>query len=168
MDNKQILLEIDTLVKDIKEKISQLDINNKEYIYDYKLSDIVDTNNIIRKCRTCGKEFVPSNKTRGSQCFCGDECRYYSTKEHKHTLKQDARYIKIDNLRKLIYERRYRAKRDGKEITQEQSKIFDYVIAELKKLTHTRNQISLYEFNKRYNELAELYSTSRVYYRKIL
>ena len=77
--------------------------------------------------------------------------------ETKKVMKQDGRYKKIDNLRKLIYEKKYRARRDKKNINEDELDTYEAILLECKSLVKDRKKIQYYEFNQRYNTLMQLY-----------
>lgn len=128
-----------------------------ENIIEYKYKDLFNLEKIVKVCPRCNKQFIPSYNCRNVQQFCGDDCRYNSTQDTRKVMKQDGRYKKIDNLRKLIYEKKYRARRDNKNLNEDNLDTYEVILLECKSLVKDRKKIQYYEFNQRYNTLMQLY-----------
>lgn len=151
---------MDDIVNKIKEhanniitEIEKIELNNKEYLLQYKLEDILTLE--IRKCQTCGSSFI-YHPTNAFQKFCGDKCRYYSTKsKRKSRVSNDTKFRKIDNLRKAIYERKYRARVINKPLHYIEE--LDRILEELKILQKERKNLDLKTFNQRINILRTEY-----------
>ena len=161
MSNIDSIKAISILVTGIDKHIANIDVMNKENLYEYRYKDLQNMNAIIRRCARCNREFIPNMRMQNTQIYCGDDCRYNSTVTTRKVLKQDSRYKQIDNLRKLIYERQYRARKDNKPISDIENKVFKSILNDIKKLTKDRKCITEYEFNKRYNNLVTLYKKYR-------
>ena len=156
-NNDNSIKAINVLLVGIDKHIKNIEALNKQNIYDYKYKDLLNVDQILKVCPRCAKVFVPAYNSKNTQIYCSDDCRYNSTQDTRKELKRDTRYDKIDNLRKLIYERKYRARRDKKSISQDELDNFDIILLECKSLVKDRKKISYYEFNQRYNTLMELY-----------
>ena len=102
---------VESLMNRVNHYINELDkqgVLNVENIIEYKYKDLFNLEKIVKVCPRCNKQFIPSYNCRNVQQFCGDDCRYNSTQDTRKVMKQDGRYKKIDNLRKLIYEKKYK------------------------------------------------------------
>lgn len=150
MDNNELIIDnINLLLDKITNQISNLELNNKNYLYHYKIGDLKNLQ--LCKCERCGKQFVPMYRNN-HQKFCNDKCRYGSTKStRRYKVSNDVRFRKIDNLRKAIYERRYRAKVSNKKLPH--NKELDLILIDLKTLLKEKDNMSLKEFNNNINEL---------------
>lgn len=151
---------VESLMNRVNYYINDLDkqgVLHMENIIEYKYKDLFNVKNIVKVCPRCGKVFVPNYNSRNTQIYCGDDCRYNSTQDTRKELYFDDRYRKIDNLRKLIYEKKYRAKRDNKQLTSDVEKGFEQILGGCKRLTKDRKKITLYEFTKRYDKLMQQY-----------
>lgn len=147
--DKEIIEKINKLSTEIINEVNKIELNNKEYLLEYKLKDLIDLQ--IRECISCGKMFI-YHPTNTNQKYCGDNCRYHSTKStRKKHVTQDAKFRKIDNLRKAIYERRYRAKIINRSLSYDNTLI--EILEELKILQKTRHSLDLKTFNQKINEL---------------
>lgn len=160
MELNSSIKAIQVLVAGIDNHISNLDVETKDNLLEYKYKDLYNIESLVRVCPRCNKVFIPRYVTKSSQQYCTDDCRYNSTQATRKVLKQDARYKKIDNLRKLIYERKYRARRDNIPLTQNINNIFEGILDELKSLTSKRKYLSEQEFDKIYNELHTRYKNA--------
>lgn len=152
---------IKLLATGIEKHIDSLDLDKSYNLYEYRLKDFLQLDTIIRKCTRCGKLFVPKLGSIGIQQYCSDDCRYNSTKATRKVIKQDEKYHKIDCLRKLIYEQRYRAKRDNKPISDNKNKVFEQLLLDLKTMTKERYIISDTQFYQKYDDLYNKYKLSR-------
>lgn len=135
------------------------DIKGKEYIQNYKLKDIQHIDNIIKKCERCGKYFIPNPNFKKHQKFCDKRCRNQATRDHKYILNLDEKQRQVDLLRKSIYERKYRARRDDSNISMDK---YDILLKKLKVLVKSRFDYSkdeydnmMYEFYKEYNRIVK-------------
>ena len=163
MDLISISAYVETYMNKINYYINELDkqgVLHMENIIEYKYKDLFDLKKIIKVCPRCNKQFVPNYGCRNTQIYCGDDCRYNSTQDTRKELKRDRRYDKIDNLRKLIYERKYRVRRDSKQINKDELDNYEIILLECKSLVKDRKKIPYYEFNKRYETLIQLYRTT--------
>lgn len=156
-NNDNSIKAINVLLVGVSKHIDNIEALNKQNIYDYKYRDLLNVDKILKVCPRCGNIFVPAYNSKNTQIYCSDDCRYNSTQDTRKELKRDTRYDKIDNLRKLIYERKYRAKRDKKSISQDELDNFDIILLECKSLVKDRKKIPYYEFNKRYETILQLY-----------
>ena len=157
MSNEDSIKAISILVSGIDKHINNINAKYKQNLYDYKYKDLLNMNNIIKICLRCNTEFIPNYNSRNTQVYCSDDCRYNSTQDTRKELKQDSRYDRIDNLRKLIYERKYRARRDKRKMNKDEIEGYEIILLECKSLVKDRKKISYYEFNQRYNTLMQLY-----------
>lgn len=157
MEENNSIKAIKILATGIENHITSLDIETGKNLLEYRLKDFLDIENIIKPCARCDRLFVPKFVSVGKQIYCGDDCRYNSTATNRKQIKQDNRYKKIDNLRKLIYERKYRAKKDNKEIPQTRLDVYNQILIGLKDLTRKRKHITLSQFNSKYNEIYTKY-----------
>lgn len=135
---------------DIEQMLYLLDIKGKQYIKDYKLKDIQQIDKIIRKCERCGKDFLPNPNFKVYQKYCDIHCRNKSTRDHRYDLKLDERQRPVDLLRKTIYERRYRARRDNITINEEG---YEAILRKLTLLVKSRWKLSQDEFDKQMEDL---------------
>lgn len=156
-NNDNSIKAINVLLVGVDKHIKNIEALNKQNIYDYKYKDLLNVDQILKVCPRCMKVFVPAYNSRNTQVYCSDDCRYNSTQDTRKEMKQDSRYHKIDNLRKLIYERKYRARRDKKNMNKDEIEGYEIILLECKSLVKDRKKISYYEFNQRYNTLMELY-----------
>lgn len=156
-NNDNSIKAINVLLVGVDKHIKNIEALNKQNIYDYKYKDLLNVDQILKVCPRCMKVFVPAYNSKNTQIYCSDDCRYNSTQDTRKELKRDTRYDKIDNLRKLIYERKYRARRDKKNINKDEIEGYEIILLECKSLVKDRKKISYYEFNQRYNTLMELY-----------
>lgn len=156
-NNKSSIKAINILLNGVNKHIQNIEAINKQNIYDYKYKDLLDVEQILKVCPRCMKVFVPAYNSKNTQIYCSDDCRYNSTQDTRKELKRDRRYDKIDNLRKLIYERKYRARRDNKNIKENDLENFEIILLECKSLVKDRKKIPYYEFNKRYETILQLY-----------
>lgn len=148
-NNETIIGNINLLIDELQFQINNLDLNNKEYLYNYKIKDLVDLQ--LCNCERCGKQFIPMYK-HNAQRFCNDNCRYGSTKStRRYKVSNDIRFRKIDNLRKAIYERRYRAKITNKILPFDNE--LELILLDLKSLLKNRNTMTLKQFNSNIDEL---------------
>lgn len=152
---------IKLLATGIEKHIDSLDLDKSYNLYEYRLKDFLQLDTVIRKCTRCGKLFVPKLGSIGIQQYCSDDCRYNSTLETRKIIKQDEKYHKIDSLRKLIYEKKYRAKRDNKPLKENISIAYEEILKDLKHLTRIRNKIPTKQFNKEYDILYAKYKLNR-------
>lgn len=151
---------VESLMNRVNHYINELDKQGVlfvENIIEYKYKDLFDIKKVVKECPRCNKKFIPNYSSRNTQIFCSDDCRYNSTQETRKVYKQDDRYNKIDNLRKLIYERKYRARRDKKQMNKDELDGYEVILLECKSLVKDRKKITYYEFNQRYNTLMQLY-----------
>lgn len=151
---------VESLMHRVNHYINDLDkqgVLHMENIIEYKYKDLFNLNKIVKVCPRCNKQFIPNYNSRNTQMYCGDDCRYNSTQETRKELHFDDRYRKIDNLRKLIYEKKYRARRDNKHISDDMTDTYEVILLECKSLVKDRKKIKYYEFNQRYNTLMQLY-----------
>ena len=116
---------IKLLATGIEKHINSLNVMYNDNLYEYKLKDFLNIDKAIKVCSRCGNVFIPKFGFGNTQQYCSDDCRYNSTKATRKVIKQDEKYHKIDCLRKLIYEQRYRAKRDNKPISDNKNKVFE-------------------------------------------
>lgn len=156
-NNDNSIKAINVLLVGVDKHIKNIEALNKQNIYDYKYKDLLNVDQILKVCPRCMKVFVPAYNSKNTQIYCSDDCRYNSTQDTRKELKRDTRYDKIDNLRKLIYERKYRARRDKKNMNKDEIEGYEIILLECKSLVKDRKKISYYEFNQRYNTLMELY-----------
>lgn len=151
---------VESLMNRVNHYINDLDkqgVLHMENIIEYKYKDLFNLSKVVKVCPRCNKQFIPNYNSRNTQMYCGDDCRYNSTQETRKELHFDDRYRKIDNLRKLIYEKKYRARRDNKHISDDMTDTYEVILLECKSLVKDRKKIKYYEFNQRYNTLMQLY-----------
>lgn len=157
MNKKQELCNnIKKLSINIEQIIYLADIKGKEYVKEYKLIDIQNIDKLLRKCDRCGEYFLPNPNYKKWQKYCDIHCRNLSTKEKRTEIKLDKRQRPIDLLRKSIYEREYRARRENIEIDTE---AFSLLLKKLTVLVKQRWNISENEYNRKMTELQEEYDT---------
>ena len=156
-NNDNSIKAINVLLVGVDKHIKNIEALNKQNIYDYKYKDLLNVDQILKVCPRCMKVFVPAYNSKNTQIYCSDDCRYNSTQDTRKELKRDTRYDKIDNLRKLIYERKYIARRDKKNMNKDEIEGYEIILLECKSLVKDRKKISYYEFNQRYNTLMKLY-----------
>lgn len=152
---------IKLLATGIEKHINSLNVLYNDNLYEYKLKDFLNIDKAIKVCSRCGNIFIPKFGFGNTQQYCSDDCRYNSTKATRKVIKQDEKYHKIDCLRKLIYEQRYRAKRDNKPISDNKNKVFEQLLLDLKTMTKERYIISDTQFYQKYNDLYNKYKLSR-------
>lgn len=160
MEYESSIKAIEILVSGIDKHINSLNIETKDNLLEYKYKDLYDIKSLVRVCSRCNKVFIPKYSAKSTQQFCTDDCRYNSTQATRKQLKQDARYKMIDNLRKLIYERRYRARRDRQPLTSHTESEFDSILEDLKSLTTQRKYISEDIFAEKYKKLHTRYKNT--------
>ena len=151
--NKQ-LLNIQIKSEEIIKQIEQLDILNSNYLYEYKILELKNICSIIKECPRCKKYFIPAYSNIVNQIYCDKKCRNVITRQHRYEIKLDKYQKPVDMLRKTIYERRYRFRRDN--ITVDETPY----VAILKKLTALRKLskvIPEQEFFNKLNQLREEY-----------
>lgn len=143
IETENQIKEIKELCNILEEKINNLNIVNNTNLLYIKISDIDKL--AFKKCKRCNKLFIVSyNNT--NQCYCSDDCRYGSTKSTRKTrLNEDIKFRAIDNLRKTIYERKYRAKLDNKPLKN--IKLLDQILIELKHLQKEKYYLDCETFN---------------------
>lgn len=155
MNNKnEIVFEnINLLIDKLIIQINNLDINNKHYLYKYRLDEFKNLQ--LCKCKRCNSYFIPMHRNN-NQSFCNDHCRYGSTKSTRsYKISNDIRFRKIDNLRKAIYERKYRAKITNKKLPYKAE--LNLILLELKTLLKNKDELSLKEFNLVIKSLRDRY-----------
>jgi ribosomal protein S27AE len=155
--NNDSINAIKILIAGVEKHIELLNIENRENLKDYRLQDFIEIEDRIKVCPRCGKRFIPLYVNKDRQLYCGDDCRYNSTQDTRKEYKQDIRYHKIDSLRKLVYEHKYRARRDSKPLSESRSVKYEYILSQLKPLVRKRHTLSNYEFNKQLDELYKIY-----------
>lgn len=153
--NEADYVRIKELANEISNIIDGWNLLGKENLIEYKFYDMQQLDKIIRKCNRCGKYFVPKLNNRNTQKFCDIECRNQSTNEHKFVLKLDKYQRPVDLLRKAMYERIYRAKRDNKKLAC--AKEYDEILLKLRQLVKKRKKISDKEYFKEFKELKKQY-----------
>lgn len=157
---------IRTLMNKINECVNDLNKDGILYIeniIEYKYKDLFNIEKIIRECHRCNKKFIPKYNTRNTQIYCCDDCRYNSTQETRKVIKQDGRYKKIDRLRKLIYEKRYRANKENKPLKESIEQEYINILMDCRHLSTKRKHLTQYEFNKTYDELMRRYRIASKY-----
>ena len=141
----------------IKIELDKIDISNKERLLKYRLDDLVNLE--LKKCPTCNSLFLP-DMYNNSQKFCSHDCLYRSTKAtRKYKISNDIQFRQIDNLRKAIYERKYRAKIINKELACEN--LYNDILEGLTELKKVRHNMSKKEFNESFNEYKEIYKQAK-------
>lgn len=134
----------------IEQMLYLLDIKGEQYIKDYKLKDIQQIDKLVRKCERCGKDFLPNPNFKTYQKYCDIHCRNKATRESRYNLNLDERQRPVDLLRKAIYERRYRARRDNIPINEEG---YEVILRKLTKVVKSRWKLSQDEFDKQMEDL---------------
>lgn len=160
MNNKSSIEAIKLLALGIEKHIDNMDIQYSNNLYEYRLKDFLQLDTIIKHCSRCGKLFAPRLNSMNTQQYCSDDCRYNSTKETRKIIKQDEKYHRIDCLRKLIYERKYRAKVSNRKLTSKQVEAYEQLLIDLKYLSKNRNNIPKSKFNKLCDEIHTRYNLS--------
>ena len=166
--DKNIRLEkqLDEIVYQVEETITQLmevcgkytNVKCIENILDYDLRELCNIKEYVKICPKCKSLFVAPYKYKIRQIYCGKECMKSATSAGiKQLKKQDSRYRKIDALRKLIYEREYRARIDNKVLPKKQLDTYSRILNDLKELSKIRNEIDLQEYNTQLNNLRSEY-----------
>ena len=90
----------------IKTELNKIDISNKDRLLKYRLDDLINLE--LKECLNCHRLFLP-DMYNNNQKFCSRDCLYRSTKAtRKYKVSNDLQFRQIDNLRKAIYEERYR------------------------------------------------------------
>ena len=141
--------EIVAKSRDIEQLIYLTNLNGVEHIRNYKLADIMRIQSLIKKCVYCGEYFLPNSTAINRQVYCNIFCKNRDTNECRYK-NLDEFQKPVDALRKSIYERRYRAKKNNKYFN---SSDYNLILKKLSRLLAKRNKISKEEYFKQYNEL---------------
>ena len=157
-------MEINEVYNNIKkwaENIEEIvylseNLKGKEYIKDYKLKDIQCIDKLVRKCARCGKDFIPNPNFKKYQKYCDIHCRNQATRDNRYEIKLDERQRPVDLLRKTIYERKYRARRDGIEIDIAG---YNSILRRLSTLVKSRWKMTKEEYEKQLSDLQYDYDT---------
>ena len=156
MEVNEICTNIKKWAQDIEQYVYLLDAKGVAHLKNYKLADLQEIDKYIKVCIRCGSTFVPNYNYRQWQIYCCKQCRDTATRDNKFILKLDKEQKAVDLLRKSIYERRYRAKRDNKAFNEQAFSILQ------KKLSILVKQRKTMKSKQFYNELDTLYDE---YYR---
>lgn len=148
--NQRAINDIIKYATNIEQLIYFLDVKGKDYAKDYKLDTLMNIKSVLKKCVRCGQYFLPNPNTLNHQIYCGIACRNQATRDIRYKYKLDEYQKPVDLLRKQIYERKYRANRDGKYFNQED---YNIILRKLSILLSKRNVISKNEFFKQYSDL---------------
>lgn len=148
----------------IKTELDKMDISNKDRLLKYRLDDLINLE--LKECLNCHRLFLP-DMYNNNQKFCSHDCLYRSTKAtRKYKVSNDLQFRQIDNLRKAIYEKRYRAKISKKELSCED--IYNGILENLSELKKVRHNMTKSEFDKSFNELKMVYKQAGAIDTKIL
>lgn len=140
--------------RDIEQLMYLINLNGIEHIRNYKLADLMRVQSVIKKCVRCGEYFLPNPNFLHHQVYCGIVCRNQASGENRAKYKLDEFQKPVDSLRKAIYERKYRALRDGKYYNAGD---YDIILKKLSRLLAKRYKISKEEYFKQYNDLCVRY-----------
>lgn len=158
--------QLDEIVYQVEDTITQLmkvcskyaNVKYIENILDYDLRELCNIKEYVKICPKCKSLFVAPYLYKTRQIYCDKECMKSATSAGiKQLKKQDPRYRKIDALRKLIYEREYRARIDNKALPKKQLDTYSRILNDLKELARIRNEIDLQEYNIQLNNLRSEY-----------
>jgi len=149
-----ILSDVVVNASEIEKLIFSTDIKGKDYILEYKLIDLKQLQSIVRKCVRCGEYFIPNPNNKRQQVYCGAICRNQATRKNRYVYHLDEYQRPVDLLRKTIYERKYRAIRDGKYFNIDE---YEVILKKLTLLLAKRNKIAKDEYFKEYDELYRQY-----------
>lgn len=157
-------MEINEVYNNIKkwsENIEEIvylseNLKGKEYIKNYKLKDIQHIDKFVRKCERCGKDFIPNPNFKKYQKYCDIHCRNQATRINRYEIKLDERQRPVDLLRKTIYERKYRARRDNLEIDIAG---YNLILKRLSTLVKSRWKMTKEEYEKQLTDLQYDYDT---------
>ena len=147
-----------------KTELYKVDTSNKDRLLKYRLDDLINLE--LKECLNCHRLFLP-DMYNNNQKFCSRDCLYRSTKAtRKYKVSNDLQFRQIDNLRKAIYEKRYRAKISKKELYCED--IYNGILENLSELKKVRHNMTKSEFDKSFNELKMIYKQTGAIDTKIL
>lgn len=166
MNNYKNQLEnIKKLLNEIYKNIDDIDMDNKHNIKEYKLIDLENIDDIVKKCEKCGKLYIPKYYNKVYQKYCSKECLNKSTKEKRYVHNSDERYKVINNLRKLIYEKKYTAKKYNKPLSIELEKQLNSLLLDLKQVSKTRKNLNDDEFRLKIEQIYTTYKNSCILYK---
>lgn len=149
------------LMKEVRDYVSQLDIQGKENFDYYYYKDIAEIDKLVKTCKRCGKQFFPSINFKHHQKFCNDACRYYTTLDTAKKKRLDYKERQIDLLRKTIYQYRYQCNRDNITLSKTELKTIDYILNQLKTLRQNRENYTRKELANKVDELKTIYHNIR-------
>lgn len=153
-ENLQALADVVHKSADIEQLIYLTELKGKDYILDYKLRDLRQIQSLIKKCVRCGEYFIPNPNTKRHQVYCGVICRNQATRINRYIYHLDEFQKPVDLLRKQIYERKYRANRDGKYFNLHD---YEVILRKLSTLLSQRNKVSKEEYFTLYNLIYKEY-----------
>ena len=156
MKNKEVCDSIKRWADNIEQIVCLANIKGKEYITNYKVKDLFIIDELLRKCERCGNYFLPNPNFKQYQKYCDIHCRNKATKTHRYELKLDERQRPVDLLRKSIYERKYRARRDNVVIDVDS---YNTILKKLSVLVKQRWNITETEYNNKIADLQYEYDT---------
>ena len=156
MEIKQVVNSIKKWSDNIEQIIYLADIKGKEHIENYRLKDFQNIYKLMRKCERCGKEFLPHPNFKKWQKYCDIQCRNQATCINRYEIKLDDRQRPVDLLRKSIYERKYRARRDNISIDIDS---FDILLKKLTVLVKQRWDLTEQDYNNKITDLYKDYKT---------
>ena len=141
---------------DIQQILSLTNIKGANYLLEYKLIDFMQILSLVKKCPKCNEYFFPNPTTKRLQVYCGAICRNKATNENKYVKHLDEYQRPVDLLRKNIYERKYRARRDNLEIDIAG---YNLILKRLSTLVKSRWKMTKEEYEKQLTDLQYDYDT---------
>ena len=156
MDREEIIQMIKQYADDMQKVINNTDINGNENMQIYTLDDLKHIDKYIKVCERCGKLFIPKVANRTSQKYCDKYCRNQATRTQRYEIKLDKRQRPVDLLRKTIYERKYRARRDNIPLD---TTGYDIILKKLQQLVRRRWEISQKEYDTEMSQLHREYDS---------
>lgn len=156
MKINEVYDNIEKWAYDIEQITYLINIKGKEYIQNYKLRDLQNISKLIKKCERCDKYFIPNPNLKHWQKYCDIKCRNQATRDNSYKIKLDTRQRPIDLLRKTIYERKYRARRDNIDIDLVS---YNILLKKLTSLVKHRWSYTEAEFNNKFEDLQYEYIT---------
>ena len=149
-----VLSDVVKRATDIQQILSLTNIKGANYLLEYKLIDFMQILSLVKKCPKCNEYFFPNPTTKRLQVYCGAICRNKATNENKYVKHLDEYQRPVDLLRKNIYERRYRAQRDGKYFNEAD---YQAVLKRLKALVKQKDLMSRDEYFNKLDDITKDY-----------
>lgn len=159
MDKKDYnrVYAIKEMASTVNVAIDRLNIQGAENLIKYSCADLMHLEDFIHECSRCGMNFISKRSFKTAQIFCSADCRYNSTRADRKDKRMDKYERPVDLLRKTIYERMYRARRDG--IDMPNADEIRLILTQLKVLRRKRNKMEYGEYLQQCVLLRDKYKT---------